>query len=156
MVLKHVLRKKKSNCFAYFFTTLTSVSTSTEFSEEDLVTEDTFPFFSLNGEGHSFSSLFISFNSCLISLFLRIGMSSLEIGMSCLVSTSGLLNRLSIRAILSSFCYFLKAIGNLHLNVDFRSHLSAVISGSKNFMVQIPLSSFLVPSPDSGAHSSGF
>jgi hypothetical protein len=63
MVLKHVRKKKKSNCFAYLtLTTLTSVSGSTECSEEVLVTAEDITFFSDTGEGHyfSFASSFIS------------------------------------------------------------------------------------------------
>ena len=158
MVLKQVLRKKKSNYLAYFtFTILNSVSTSAEFSDEDFVTEDTFlslygdVFFSLIGDGYIFS-----FYSYLISLFLSIGMWT---GTTfCFISWRGSVKRLSIKAILSSFCYFyyLKLIGNRTLNVDLRSHLSAVISGSKNFMVQMPFSSFWLPPPVNGAHNSVF
>lgn len=144
IVLKHVRKKKKSNYFACFvLTTLTSVSTSTECSEDDLVTtEDTF--FSDTGDGQCYSFL----SSCFSSLFLFDGL-------SCLVSSNGSLNNLSIKAILSSFYYFLKLIGNRTLNVVFLSHLSAVIKGSKNFIVQSPLSSFLAPAV-SGAQNSGF
>jgi len=151
MVLKHVLRKKKSNYLACFttlwgFTMLTSVSTSTEFSDDDFVTDDAI--FSDTGDGH-FS---ISFWSNLISRFLVLS----HVDSSVLASICGSLKSLSMSAILSSFCYFLKLIGNRTLNVDFRSHLSAVINGSKNFISQRPLSlSFAVP-PDNGAQSSGF
>lgn len=57
MVLKQVLRKKKSNCLACFtlWTTLTSVSTE---CSDDLVTLETT--FSETGEGHCFSFSFIS------------------------------------------------------------------------------------------------
>lgn len=93
MVLKQVLKKKKSNCFAYFvLTMLTSVSTSTECSADEslVVTDDTF--FSLTGDGQSFS-----FCSSFSSLFL-------VTGTTCAGSRIGSLNRLSIRAILS--CWF--------------------------------------------------
>ena len=151
IVLKHVLKKKKSNCFACFITlcgltTLTSVSTSTEFSEDDFVTEDMT--FSETGDGH------FSFSINFKSLFLVLVFSHVD--SSVLDSESGSLNNLSIRAILSSFCYFLKLIGNRTLNVALRSHLSAVIKGSKNFMFQRPLSSSFEVPPDNGAQSSGF
>ena len=149
MVLKHVRKKKKSNCLAYFitlccFTTLTSVSTSTECSDEDFVMEEIF--FSDTGDGH------FSFYSDLMSLFLILSYCNSTV----FTSSWGSLNNLSIKAILSSFYYFLKAIGKRTLNVVLRSHLSAVISGSKNFMFQRPLSSSFAVPPDNGAQSSGF
>ena len=152
MVLKQVLRKKKSNYLAYFITLcyltmLTSVSTSTEFSDDDFVTEDMT--FSETGDGilHSFSSNFKS-------LFLLLNFSHVD--SSVLASESGSLNNLSISAILSSFFYFTKLMGNRTLKFVLRSHLSAVIKGSKNFMFQRPLSSSFAVPPDNGAHSSGF
>lgn len=150
MVLKHVRKKKKSNylaCFITFpvLTTLTSVSTSTECSDDDFVTEEMF--FSETGDGHYFS---------LISIFKSLFLVNSYYLSSAFASKRGSLNNLSIKAILSSFCCFLKLIGNRTLKVVFRSHLSAVISGSKNFMFQRPLSSSFVVPPDNGAQSSGF
>jgi hypothetical protein len=104
--------------------------------------------FSETGDGN------FSFSSNFKSLFLLLNFSHVD--SSVLASESGSLNNLSIRAILSSFFYFTKLMGNRTLKFVLRSHLSAVIKGSKNFMFQRPLSSSFAVPPDNGAHSSGF
>ena len=87
MVLKQVLRKKKSNCFACFviFGALTSISAE---CSEDFDPVDVDCVFSETGDGCCFS---LSFNS----LFLKACWSSF-------VSRRGSLNNLSIRATRSS------------------------------------------------------